>query len=393
MFKTVSVLLLATALAAHAHAWDLPTYGDTSITMGDSLAFGGTSNRINTDSLGTWQFNAALSGLAATQSNSSGNDPKSYGDIANGQAIISKPTGYLQVFAIAGYYSIPEITTSYVRAATQTTRSWSALPVAYASIVPNDQWSLNIGKLFTLGGAEGTFTYENTNIQRGLLWGQTNSVSQGAQLNYQNETWSTALAWTDGATSGKYNWLGISAAYKFSARTAVTAIWNGALSGNATDNARTPLLTNNSQITNLLFAYKGDDWGLTPYLQYSVVAANPTVGIDGTSSTQGVGLLATYRLTPLVDGQLPRRNITLPIRVEYLNTRGNSGTSSNNLLYGPNSAAWSATMTPTYQHGPYFGRFEASYVAALNASQGSAFGSTGNTRNQVRAVLEIGILY
>ena len=393
MFKRAPLLLFASVFASHAFAWEPPTYGDTSITMGDSLAFGGTTKRINTDIVGTWQFNAALTGLAGAQSNSTGNDPKSYGDVANAQAIITKPTGLVQVFAIAGYYSIPELTTSYVRAATQTVRSWSALPVAYASIVPDDHWSLSVGNLFSLGGAEGTFSYENTNIQRGLLWGQTNSVSQGAQLNYQDEAWTTALAWTDGAKSGTYNWLGFSAGYKLDPKTTVFAIWNGALSGNPADSARTPLLTNNSQISNLVFAYKGDKWGLTPYLQYSVVNANPSVGIQGTSSTQGAGLLATYRFTPLVDGQLPKRNITLPMRLEYINTWGNSGSSNNNLLYGPGSAAWSATITPTYQNGPYFGRFEASYVNALNACQSCAFGSTGNTPNQTRAMLEVGVLF
>lgn len=393
MLKRICLLLAVGTVSNSGYAWDLPTYGDSSIAMGDTLSFVGTDNQFNSEVAGSWQFNAALTGLGALQSNSAAEDPRNYGDISNAQAIIAKPKGFLRAFAVAGYYAIPNLSTNYLRAASQTKRTWGALPVAYASIVPDNHWSLSVGKLFALGGAEGTFSYENTNIQRGLLWGQTNSISQGVQLNYQNDAWATSLAWTDGADSGKYNWLAISAAYKVSARTAITAVWNGSLSGNSADNLKTPLLQNNSQITNLLFAYKGDQLGLTPYLQYTVIPAKPAIEIYGVSSTQGIGILATYRMTPLVDGQLPKQNITLPIRFEYLNTRGNSGTSANNLLYGPNSAAWSATLTPTWQNGPFFCRLEGSYVKALNYTQGSAFGPVGTTPSQAKLMVEAGLLY
>ena len=373
-------------------AWDDPTYGDSSIAMGDTLSFGGTP-RFDTELIGTWEINAAFTGLGAIQSNATDSNPRNYGDISNAQVVIAKPSGLLQFFAISGFYSIPDLSTSYVRAATQTRTTWGALPVAYASIVPNEQWSLYVGKMFALGGAEGTFSYENTNIQRGLLWSQTNSISQGTQLNFQSDAWSSSLSWTDGADSGTYNWLGLSFGYKPSSNTSVTAVWNGSLSGNAADSARTPLLTNNSQITNLVFAYKGEHWGFTPYLQYSVIPSNPVIGINGVSSTQGIGLLGTYRITPLVNGQPAKHNLSLPFRLEYLNTRGNSGTNANNLLYGPNSAAWSATVTPTWQEGSLFARIEGSYVSALNFTAGSAFGVTGTTRSQARAVLEAGILF
>lgn len=385
--------LLQGTLSLNAFAWDAPTYGETSIAMGDTLLFAGSGNRFDSDLIGTWQINAALTGLGAIQSNTTGTNPRNFGDISNAQVIIEKNSGLLQVFAVAGYYSIPDLSTNYTRAATNTRTTWGALPIAYASIVPNDNWSLYVGNLFTIGGAEGTFSYENTNIQRGLLWSQTNSVSQGAQLNFKKDTWSSSLAWTDGADSGKFNWVGASIGYQITPTTTVSAVWNGFLSANPANSFKTPLLQNNSQIANLLFGYKGEYWGFSPYLQYSVVPANPTIGIHGVSSTQGIGILGTYRITPLINGQMPKRNITLPFRLEYINTQGDSGTSTNNLLYGPNSAAWSATLTPTWQQGPYFARIEASYVNALNYTPGAAFGVNGTTRNQARGMLEAGILF
>lgn len=392
LVATGSALLLGTA-SLNAFSWDAPTYGETSIAMGDTLLFGGNDNQFDSDMMGTWQINAALTGLGAIQSNATGTNPRNYGDISNAQVIIEKNSGLLQFFAVAGYYSIPDLSTNYTRAATQTRTTWGALPIAYASIVPNDHWSLYVGNLFAIGGAEGTFSYENTNIQRGLLWSQTNSVSQGTQLNFKKNGWSSSLAWTDGADSGKFNWVGASVGYQLTPRTTLSAVWNGFLSGNPANSFKTPLLQNNSQISNLLFGYKGEYWGFSPYLQYSVVPANPTIGINGVSSTQGVGFLGTYRFTPLVNGQMPKRNITLPFRLEYINTQGDSGTSTNNLLYGPNSAAWSATLTPTWQQGSYFARIEASYVNALNYTLGAAFGVNGTTRGQARAMVEAGILF
>ena len=64
-----------------------------------------------------------------------------------------------------------------------------------------------------------------------------------------------------------------------------------------------------------------------------------------------------------------------------------------NLLYGQGSAAWSATITPTYQYERVFIRAELSYVQALNISQGMAFGPTGNSSNQTRVMFETGFLY
>lgn len=393
MLRDFSLFIIGHLLATSCFAWDTPTYGDTSIAMGDSLAFGGDNLAWDSAVIGTWHINAALTGLAATQSNASGTAPRNYGDVSNAQAIISKDTGVFQVFAVTGFYSMPDLSTNYTRTATQTKNTWGALPIAIATIVPTDNFSINIGNLFALGGAEGTFTYENTNIQRGLLWGQTNSVSRGMQLNYNHDAWSTSVAWTDGAYSGKYNWVAASVAYQTSSATALTAVWNGSLNANSTTTMGTPLLQNNSQITNLLFSYNGEYFGMTPYLQYSVVPARPSIGITGVSSSQGVGILSTYRITPLIDGQPPHKNVTLPFRLEYLNTTGDSGTNSNNLLYGPNSAAWSATVTPTFQNGSWFLRLEGSYVRAANYSNGSAFGVSGNTPAQSRLIVEAGLLY
>ena len=64
-----------------------------------------------------------------------------------------------------------------------------------------------------------------------------------------------------------------------------------------------------------------------------------------------------------------------------------------NLLYGPGSAAWSLTFTPTYQHGVFYARGEASYTAALDAAPGDTFGRSLDTSSQARLMLETGVVF
>ena len=47
-------------------------------------------------------------------------------------------------------------------------------------------------------GAESTFTFQNMNIERGLLWNQENAVNRGVQVNHTLGKLTASLAWTDG---------------------------------------------------------------------------------------------------------------------------------------------------------------------------------------------------
>ena len=127
---------------------------------------------------------------------------------------------------------------------------------------------------------------------------------------------------------------------------------------------------------------------VTPYLQYTYVPSNPSIGILGESQTKGVAILTNYRF----QGE-EINGFSLPFRLEYISSSGSSALNSPNLLYGVGSAAWSATVTPTYQLSRYFIRGEISYVQALKATPGMAFGSSGSTNNQTRAMIELGLLY
>ena len=64
-----------------------------------------------------------------------------------------------------------------------------------------------------------------------------------------------------------------------------------------------------------------------------------------------------------------------------------------NLLYGPDSGAWSLTLAPTYQRGLFFARGEISYTRIDNLTAGFGFGSNLDRRDQVRLMVETGVLF
>lgn len=390
-----SIVLAFLMPGAAAYAEDALDDDDVGppMSLGTTLNFGGQKLKLQSDTLGDWRAFVAATGLATAQSNTSNASPKDLGDVSNAQVMIQKTSGWLQLFAMGGAYAQPALATNYTRAYTQTDGTWGFFPVGWISLAPSDEWRLDIGKIFAIGGGENTFTYQNINIQRGLLWTQTNVVTRGMQLNYTGSAFSANLAWTDGTYSNTYNWLSGQISVPISDRHSVNASWTGALSANAMNTMATPLLQNNSQISTLNYAYNTPHWSITPYLQMTVVPAAPQVGILGSSGTQGAAIMGTYRVNPLEGGKAAKQNITLPARFEYLNSWGNSGVSANNLMYGPNSAAWSATVTPTWQRGPWFARLEGSYVRALNPTAGAGFGLNGNANSQARVMLEAGILY
>lgn len=392
--RTAALLGLLAALANPARADEDPTDTQAALSMAESLNFSGEIPPLRLGPLGDWQIFAAASGLAFNQTNPAPGNQQDTAGFSNAQVILQKTTGLLQFFAQTGLYALPALGVPYQRAVDQTTSSFGYVPHAWISLVPSDNWSLMIGKLPSMGGYEATLTYQNVNIQRGLLWNQTSSVSRGVQVNHSDGPFTASVSWTDGSYSNVYNWLGASASYEVDPSGTFTLGWTGALSGNATDTPTTPLLQNNSQIYNLIYTYSGRQWTISPYVQYTSVASNPAVDIHGASSTFGAALIATYHATPLApDRSPPRQHISVPMRLEYISSAGNSRAGDANLLYGAGSSAWSVTITPTYQDGPYFIRAEASYLQAISVTPGAAFGPNGTSTSQARFMLEAGVLF
>ncbi|HUO12859.1 MAG TPA: outer membrane beta-barrel protein, partial [Caulobacteraceae bacterium] len=374
-------------------------------SMGATLSNNANSATFDAGPLGKLTVNGDISGLGFVQDNP-GYDldlrqNKTAGvDLDNGLVTIQKTDGFAQFVIQAGIYSFPALGTAYTTSARTTTDLFGAVPVGYLKIVPNSEWSIEVGQLPTLIGAESPFTYQNMNIERGLLWNQEPLISRGVQVNWSKGPWAVSVSWNDGYYTGE--WTSVSGNITYTFKNSDTLVFDA--SGNASSNFNTcvnnypfcvahPYLPANNngpigfavpfggqsqgQIFNLIYTHTVGKWTFTPYVQYDNVPSTAYFGPGGDS--WGVAVLAKYSITS---------EWSIAGRAEY---EGSSGGA--NLLYGPGSNAWSVTVTPTFQKGIYFARIEGSYVGVGSGTLGDEFGTHGTASSQVRGMLEAGVMF
>jgi len=326
-----------------------------------------------------------VSGLVQFQNNVFRGDKPSQADLSNGQIFIQKNSGLIQFFVEVGAYSQPDIGVPYLRSSLSAAAFYGVIPQVYLEIAPTDHLSFLIGKLPAFLGAEYTFSFENMNIQRGLLWDQSNSVNRGVQVNYTAGPVVFALSYNDGFYSNKYNWLSGSVTYAVNSTNALALIGVGSLSRTNISSTATPLYQDNEQGYNLIYTHNSGSFTIQPYLQYTEVPKAALLNTSQNAATYGAALLVNY--------SVPHSGFSLPVRVEYITSTGNAAQGAPSLIYGAGSKAWSATITPTYQYKRVFVRGELSYVKANNITDGSAFGPLGNDDSQSRVLIETGFIF
>lgn len=326
-----------------------------------------------------------VSALAQVQSNQVPGDKSALTDVSNAQVFIQKTSGVFQFFLQFGGYSLPDLGTPYLRAGLAPNAFYGLFPQGYIKIAPSNSFSIEAGKLPTLIGAEYTFSFENMNIERGLLWNQENAVNRGVQLNYTAGPVVLSASYNDGLYSNNYNWLWGSVAWTVNSANTLAVIGGGSTSRTTISTSATPLYLNNEEIFNLIYTHTAGAWTIQPYLQYTKVPQSPSLGTTQDGSTFGAALLVSYAV--------PNSGFSIPVRAEYISSSGTAAQGAPNLMYGVGSNAWSVTVTPTYQYKRFFTRAELSYVQAGSTTAGAAFGSLGNDNSQMRGLLEIGILF
>jgi hypothetical protein len=126
--------------------------------------------RLDAGDLGPIYVTGAASGLGMLQDHEAPGDHGSQADTTNAQVILQKAEGWFQFHVQAGAYSLPALGTPYVRASDAADAFYGTVPTAFVKLAPEDEFSIMAGKLPTLFGAEYTFTFENMNVERGLLW-------------------------------------------------------------------------------------------------------------------------------------------------------------------------------------------------------------------------------
>ncbi|MEI9889846.1 MAG: outer membrane beta-barrel protein [Caulobacteraceae bacterium] len=319
----------------------------------------------------------AVSGLAYTQSNHVSGDQSSFGDLGNAMIFINKVDGDFQYFVDVGAYSLPALgTLPYTKATTLTSATYDVLPLAYAKWAPSalPGFSIQAGKLPTLIGDEYMFTVENSNIERGLVWGVEPLVSKGVQVNYSSGPVTVNVAWTDGYYSNDYNTISGALTYVVSPTDTVILQGEGPTTKSDRISATTLPIYNNSTLYDVIWSHTVGAWNFTPYFQYTSSPAYTGSGTTKETTTWSGALLATYTFdskSMLAASACRRASSTF---------RRTTASAVGVPLFGPGSNAYSFTLTPTYTFNRYFVRAEVSYVGIGGGGAGYARTGPGRTR-------------
>jgi hypothetical protein len=344
------------------------------------------SNPLHVDGgpFGPIYVSGVISGLGLTQSNHFRGDRSTHFDLSNGMAVVQTAQGLVQFYAQVGGYSLPSIGTAYIKAGKLTRDSFGLIPVAYVKIAPNSDFNVQIGKLFTLQGAENAFTYQNFNIERGLLWNQTATINRGIQANYAHGPLSISLSVNDGFYSKRYNWLSGVIGYALSSKDSITFGAAANLKHTNKSSFTTPITLNNGQLYFLSWTHSVGPWTIQPYVQLEHVKSYSALGILQGASTYGAAVLGKYSFND---------QFALAGRAEWIKSTGTLSDGAPSLLYGPGGGAWSLTLTPTWQKGIFFARAEGSYLHVYKTSPGFALGEDFNKKSQIRGLIEAGIIF
>ena len=318
-----------------------------------------------------------------TEGNHIAGDNSTHYDVSNAQVFVQKTTGWWQFYLQGGAYNLPAIGVPFLSTADTLKNLYGPFPQGYLKLVKGN-FNIEIGALPTLIGAEYTFSFQNMNIERGLLWNQENAVNKGIQLNWTHKKLTTSFSWNDGFYSDRYTWLSGSLTYVFNAVHSLSFVGGGNAGAYAKNTPATPLFLNNEQIYNLIYSYTKGNWVVQPYFQYTDVPTNARIGITRGAGTKGGAVLVTYNF---------KRGFSLSARPEYIKSTGSLQNGAANLLYGPGSGAFAFTLTPTYRKDAFFLRGDLAIVHATSLTPGSAFGPAGLNANQPRGLLEAGFMF
>jgi hypothetical protein len=331
---------------------------------------------------GTVAVTGVLSGMGMVQDNWIPPDNASHWDVSNAQIFLQKTTGWWQFYVQGGAYNIPDLGVPFISTNKTLSDFYGPLPAGYLKLVKGN-FSAEIGELPTLIGAEYTFSFENLNIERGLLWNQENAINRGVQLNYAWKKLTTSISWNDGFYSNRYTWISGSLAYAFNSANTLSFVAGGNAGHTGYTSPAVPF-QNNSSIYNLIYTYSHGNWYIQPYWQYTDVPTNLKAGVAKGATTNGGAVLFNYNF---------KHGFSLAVRPEYITSSGSLGSGSVNLLYGPGSNAFSFTVTPTFQKGAFFIRADGSVVHARSITAGDGFGKLGSNDTQTRGVVEAGFLF
>ena len=180
----------------------------------------------------------------------------------------------MQYYIQAGVYTMQALSAPFVNAQdTDEEFLWARSGCVTSKLQVGKNTQFLIGSLPTLMGAESTFTYQNFNIERGIVWNQENAVNRGIQVNQTlNKYLSASVSWNDGYYSNRYSWLSGSVTLTKGPHVLVYD-GMGNLGQTKFETAATPV-QNNGYMHAVIYTYAKGPWIVSPYFQYGNLPTN-----------------------------------------------------------------------------------------------------------------------
>jgi len=307
-------------------------------------------------------------------------------DLSNALFVFAKNTGFFRFGITAGEYAFPTVGEAINQTAQAGANAalFGYVPSVYVAIVPNEHLTLTAGQLPALLGEESDFTYQNVNVQRGLVWALEPVFSRGVRATYVQGKFTGDLEYDDGYYTATHRAFEGLAGWAPSATTSFQFAFivpEAGTPGNATSS-----IANKSEY-DFMFTQQAGKLALMPYVLLVDSPASSALGYAAAESATGAALLAQYAFDS---------HFSVAARGEWVaNASAVSDASPNAdfLGYGPGSSATSLTVTPAYRTGYLFARVEFSSVRLANARAGLGFGPAGTAATQTRFVAETGLQF
>jgi len=291
-------------------------------------------------------------------------------DLSNAMLTVTKPGGTFRFSATVGEYAFPVVGApfAYANDAGANTNLFSWVPTAYVAWVPDAHWAFSAGKLGTLLGQEGAFTYQNANVQRGLGWNAEPAFSRGVRAAYTSGPFTGALELNDGYYSGRYR--ALEGLVGWAPSSSTDLMFAFIVPNRDTPANPTASIANKAEY-DLMLTQSFGKLTMTPYYLLIESPASATAGFVSAESASLGSMIATWQFSPA---------LSLAGRYERFVNHSAAGDPSANadlLGYGAGSSATSWTLTPQYAFGRYFVRLEGSRVDATGFSQSRALIEAG----------------
>lgn len=333
-------------------------------------------------------YSVHTSGVNATGAldTPTGIDENARTDLSNGLLIFAKNTGWFRFGVTAGVYAFPVVGQALnpTVQANANTALYGYVPSYYVAFAPNDNVTVSAGQLATLLGQEDGFTYQNVDVQRGLVWNAEPAFSRGVRVQYTQGKFTGDLEYDDGYYSGNHRAFEGLVGWAPTGSTDLQFAFIAPQSN--TPGNITTVIANKTEYDVMLTQQIGK-LQLLPYALFIASPAQSALGYAANESATGLAFLADYA---------PSARFSVGARYEWIANHSDAADTSLNadfIGYGSGSRAATFTITPAYRVNLFFARAEFSTVNAISARPGLAFGALGTGSLQTRFLLETGVQF